>query len=103
MEQITYPLDYYDPPQEKSPCPVSGETLMKTEARMLTCNENRRYELDGVELSSGSALEIKLGGQWLTGRIEHSSKNGYFLLLDGVVILLGNACHLRLPSANRVS
>ena len=68
---------------------------------MLIRNENGRYELDGVELSSGSPLEIKLGGQWLAGRIEHSPKHGYFLLLDGIVIILGSACRLRMPTGIR--
>jgi hypothetical protein len=37
-----------------------------------------RYDLDdpqtGHELTSGEALSILLGGQWIEGRVEHSSK-----------------------------
>lgn len=33
-------------------------------------NEIGRFEVEDFELTSGSAVELKLGGQWIAGRME---------------------------------
>ena len=50
---------------------------------MLSKNEDGRWELDGRELSCGSAIEVQgFNGRWQSGRVEHDPRWGYFALLD---------------------
>lgn len=49
---------------------------------MLKMNEDGKWELDGREMSCGSAIEV-LGvfGKWELGCVEHSPEWGYFVEL----------------------
>lgn len=49
---------------------------------MLKKNEDGKWELEGRELSCGSAIEVHGFGVWHSGRVEHDVRWGYFVLLD---------------------
>ena len=54
-------------------------------AGKLRKNESKRWEFPHngypVELTCGDVVEVEVGGDWLSGRIEHSRRDGYYLLL----------------------
>ncbi len=53
-------------------------------------NNRGRWELDGDELTSGSVIEVNLGGHWFGARVEYDNARlrDYCLLLNGGGTLL---------------
>lgn len=53
-------------------------------------NNRGRWELDGDELTSGSVIEVNLGGHWFAARVEYDNAQlrDYCLLLNGGGTLL---------------
>jgi hypothetical protein len=64
-------------------------------------NEIGRWEFSNCELRSGDAVEVFVG-QWITGRIEHDSRDYYLLAGDETtVIRLREGMRARLPRVAR--
>jgi len=64
-------------------------------------NETGRWEFADCELRSGDAVEIFVG-QWITGRIEHDSRDYYMVAGDDTtVIRLRAGMKARLPLSPR--
>lgn len=67
---------------------------------MLKQNSFGRWEIGQHELTSGSVLEIQLGGHWVTGRVEYSHEWQMYVLLipnGKATILLSSSLTVRLP------
>lgn len=61
-------------------------------------NEINRWEFSGVELYSGSPIEICVDGTWLSGVIEYWHDAYYwFSRRDGIPVILHSGIKARLP------
>lgn len=64
----------------------------------LSRNECYRWEFDGIELTSGSVVEIEIDGHWLQGVIEYWSDDYYwFSKREGIPVILHSGISARLP------
>lgn len=73
----------------------------------LTIDCNGRFEVDGVSLHSGDAVEVLVGARlvcgvwthdvWIRGQVEHGSKGYYFLNPAGPSFPLTAGLQARLP------
>lgn len=72
---------------------------MKERIGKLRKNEIGRWEIRDHEFSSGSCLEIKLGGRWINGVIEHNGEDYYFYTqAEGIPIKLYNNMDARIKN-----
>ncbi|MBI3556054.1 MAG: DUF5348 domain-containing protein [Deltaproteobacteria bacterium] len=55
--------------------------MNQSQGSKLERNEIRRFEVDGVELTSGSCLEVLLGGVWVPGRVEYMHPMGDYAFI----------------------
>ena len=60
-------------------------------------NDCDRFEFEGVVLTSGSVVEIKIGGQWMKGSVEHwLGAYHWFSRPEGVPVRLRNGIEARI-------
>lgn len=65
---------------------LKGEEVEEKELKevigegVLVKQPNDRYEVDGIELSSGYPIEVLHNGKWISSRIEHT--NGDYYIYD---------------------
>lgn len=65
-------------------------------------NDVGRYELDGRELTSGSAIEVWLAGRWIAARIEHDNdrlRDYYIAISGGGALIISESLEARLPES----
>jgi hypothetical protein len=61
-------------------------------------NSNGRYELVDFEFTSGSRMELLIGGNWIKGYIEvWNDSYHWFSKPEGVPVLLQNGLTVRIP------
>ena len=64
-------------------------------------NKIERWEFSGVELTSGSLVELCIEGQWICGVIEYWQDGYYwFSRRDGITVILHFGIKARLPNVN---
>lgn len=64
----------------------------------LTKNDCDRYEFDEIVLTSGCIVELRIGGHWILGSVEHwQDAYHWFSKPEGVAIKLRNGIEARLP------
>lgn len=66
-------------------------------------NVNDRWEFDGLELTSGSLVEIEIDGNWILGVIEYWMDAYYwFSKRDGIPVILSSNVNARIPPKRRL-
>lgn len=61
-------------------------------------NSNERFELVDREFTSGSPMELLIGGHWIKGDVEFwNDSYHWFSRAEGVAVLLRNGLTVRIP------